>query len=125
LTHLRFLQVTLCDKITWRELLSFIAREYQGLTDFKLMILREKIGYGPTIDFRDVKVKMPEEFQGGLELIEKGPPHNKRVSTLSYSGLGAAKVLGIIASLGKPGVPNWTVSQSCCLNGNPVVREIR
>lgn len=107
LTHIRLRQVTLGDDMTWRELLSFIAKEYRALTCFHLFILREKPEMSPPVDFRDVKVNdVPEECRLGLELIEKGPPHNKRVTRLSYNGPNAGKLLEIIASYGKPAIPN-------------------
>lgn len=107
LTHIRLRQVTLSDDMTWRELLSFIAKEYRALTCFHLFILREKPEMSPPVDFRDVKVNdVPEECRLGLELIEKGPPHNKRVTRLSYNGPNAGKLLEIIASHGKPAIPN-------------------
>ena len=105
LTHLRLRQVTLGDEMTWRELLSFIAKGYPSLTYFELRILRDKTGSSAPIDFRDVKaIDVPEECQPGLELIEKGPPHNKRVVTLSYNGPNAGKILEILASHGRPTV---------------------
>lgn len=107
LTHIRLRQVTLSDEMTWREVLSFIAKEYQALTCFDLSTLRKKTGTSPPIDFRDVKTSdVPEECRLGLELIEKGPPHNKRVTRLSYNGPNAGKVLEIIASHGKPTMLN-------------------
>jgi len=85
----------------WREVLTSIAKEYSVLASFDLRILRETNDGDPAVDFRDVRDEdIPEECRAGLELIRKGPAGNKRVTRLSYNGIDAGKVLGIIARLG-------------------------
>ena len=101
LTHITFQQVVLNNGSIWREVLTSIAKEYSVLASFDLRILRETNDGDPAVDFRDVRDEdIPEECRAGLELIRKGPAGNKRVTRLSYNGIDAGKVLGIIARLG-------------------------
>ena len=104
--HLR--QVTLHeDGSTWREVLLRIAEQYKALTSFSLAILRDETGGGLALDFREARNnQIPEECQLGLNLVEKGPPHNRRVTTASYDGPNAGHVLEILISLVQAGVPN-------------------
>lgn len=93
--------VVLNEGSTWREVLSFVAKEYQALKSFSLSILREGYGGGPAVDWRElVHDNVSERFRANLNLIEKGPPDNKRVTRLSYSGFDAGKMLEIIAAHG-------------------------
>jgi hypothetical protein len=86
---------------TWRDFLSFIAKEYQALESFQLSVLREVDSGGPAVDFRKAKNDPAlKRYEVGLHLREMGPADNKRVTRLSYTGVDAGKVLEIISAHG-------------------------
>jgi hypothetical protein len=101
LTHINLQQVVLNHGSTWREVLTYIAKEYRVLTSFALFILRETDDGGLAVDFREVRDEdIPERCRSGLKLTPKGPDGNKRVTRLAYSGIDAGEVLEIIAAMG-------------------------
>jgi hypothetical protein len=86
---------------TWREILSFIAQEYQALESFRLGILREVGSGGLAIDFREAKNDPAlAQYADGLQLREVGRAGNKRVTRLAYTGVEAGKVLEIVSAHG-------------------------
>jgi hypothetical protein len=86
---------------TWREILSFIAQEYQALESFRLGVLREVGSGGPAVDFRKAKTDPAlDQYAGGLQLREVGRAGNKRVTRLAYNGVDAGKVLEIVSAHG-------------------------
>lgn len=101
LAHITLQQVVVNLGSTWREVLTFIAREYCALVSFTIAIIRETNGGGPAVDFREVRDEdIPEQCRAGLRLTPKGPDGNKRVTRLAYSGPDAGKVLEVIAVTG-------------------------
>lgn len=101
LAHITLQQVVLNLGSTWREVLTFIAREYCALVSFTIAIIRETNGGGPAVDFREVRDEdISEQCRAGLRLTPKGPDGNKRVTRLAYSGPDAGKVLEVIAVTG-------------------------
>lgn len=101
LAHIALQQVVLNHGSTWREVLTFIAKEYRALVSFTIAIIRETDGGGPAVDFREVRDEdIPEQCKAGLKLTPKGPDGNKRVTRLAYSGFDAGKVLEVIAVKG-------------------------
>lgn len=107
LTKICLRQITLNEGFTWREFLSFIGNEYLELNSFNLAILREKTEGNLAIDFREIKGdNFPEECRPGLKLVEKGPSHNRRITTISYSGANAGYILNIISRHMKAGIPS-------------------
>jgi hypothetical protein len=86
---------------TWREMLAYIAKEYQALESFRLSVLREVDPGGSAVDFRKAKSDPAfEQYGVGLQLREMGPAGNKRVTRLSYTGVDAGKVLEMISAHG-------------------------
>jgi hypothetical protein len=98
LKNIGFHQVTLYEGSTWSDVLTSISKDHQTLTSITLRVLREKGKGCLAVDFRDMKeAHVPEHCRSGLNLIEKGPSHNRRVTSLSYDGPNAGNVLGIMA----------------------------
>jgi hypothetical protein len=101
LTHVGFQQVVLNHGSTWREVLTYIAKEYRTLTSFALSVLRETDDGGLAVDYREIRDEdIPERCRSGLKLTPKGPDGNKRVTRLAYTGTDAGKVLETIAAIG-------------------------
>lgn len=99
LVELTFRQVTLLDDgSTWASVLSFLAKDFQALSSFRLCVLREKARGSLAIDYLDrVGTEQLDEFREGLSVIEKGTGVNKRVTSVEYRGVEAGFVLGIFS----------------------------
>jgi hypothetical protein len=101
LKHMNLSGNVLKQGSTWREILSFIAHEYQALESFRLGILREVGSGSPAVDFRKAKNDPAlDQYAGGLQLREVGLASNKRVTRLAYTGVDAGKVLEIVSAHG-------------------------
>jgi hypothetical protein len=101
LKHMNLSGNVLKQGSTWREILSFIAQEYQALESFRLGVLREVGSGGPAVDFRKAKTDPAlDQYAGGLQLREVGRAGNKRVTRLAYTGVDAGKVLEIVSAHG-------------------------
>jgi hypothetical protein len=101
LKHMNLSGNVLKQGSTWREILSFIAQEYQALESFRLGVLREVGSGGPAVDFRKAKTDPAlDQYAGGLQLREVGRAGNKRVTRLAYNGVDAGKVLEIVSAHG-------------------------
>jgi hypothetical protein len=101
LKHMNLSGNVLKQGSTWREILSFIAQEYQALESFRLGVLREVGSGGPAVDFRKAKTDPAlDQYAGGLQLREVGRAGNKRVTRLAYTGIDAGKVLEIVSAHG-------------------------
>jgi hypothetical protein len=101
LKHMNLSGNVLKQGSTWREILSFIAQEYQALESFRLGVLREVGSGGPAVDFRKaITDPALDQYAGGLQLREVGRAGNKRVTRLAYNGVDAGKVLEIVSAHG-------------------------
>lgn len=106
LTHISLRSISLTGS-SWRDVLSFIAKEYHKLGSFDFDRLREakpEEDSTYTLDFGDARDHLSEEHHDGLNLIEKGRLPHKPVGSLTYDGPKARVVLEALASQGKPGV---------------------
>jgi hypothetical protein len=101
LTHIHLRQVSLTGNSTWRNVSSFIAKEYRELTSVNLAFLREIGTESLKVDFSDAKAHIPDEYCPGLNLIEKRKIPYNRLLSLSYNGPSAGIVLDILASHAK------------------------
>jgi hypothetical protein len=101
LTHIHLRRVSLTGDSTWRNVLSFIAKEYRELTSVNLAFLREIGTESLQVDFLDAKAHIPDEYCPGLNWIEKRKIRNNRLLSLSYNGPSAGTVLDILASHAK------------------------
>lgn len=105
LKHIYLRSISLTGN-SWRNVLSFMAREFRNLRSFDLGFLREdQPRHQPrcTLDFSDAKALIPERDLPYLNLIERNRLPHKPVASLKYDGPNAGAVLTIIASQGKPG----------------------
>lgn len=105
LTDLSFRWAEVSQGSTWQELLSVI--DLPNLTSFTLEGLRQPKGGNDRN--RDVisffgfdQNTLAEEYRGVLQLHERGPPHDKRVTRVTFEGSGAAYVLRELALYAKP-----------------------
>jgi len=95
LTSVSFSMVTLIEDSTWTELLSSIGEGFPHLTHFRIRFVRQGnpssndvvtfLGFG-----NDESI---EQYRSGLELDERGPPQDRRLTRISYHGPDAGTVL--------------------------------
>lgn len=96
LTSVSFRLTKLSKGSTWRELLSSIGSDFPNLTSFHLKFLSEE--ESGAIKFQGLsKDKVEDEYRSGLELFERGPQDNRRISWVRYEGPGAGHVLKAVA----------------------------
>ncbi|KAF2797157.1 hypothetical protein K505DRAFT_358666 [Melanomma pulvis-pyrius CBS 109.77] len=97
LTGVSFSLMKLSQGSTWRELLSSIGSDFPRLTSFNLKFLSEE--ESGAIKFQGLsKDRVDKEYGLGLEMFERGPQDNRRISWVRYKGPAASSVLKVVAS---------------------------
>lgn len=90
-----FVMVTLVQDSTWTELLSSIGDGFPNLTQFRIQFVRQ-------VDIRESNVvtflgfgedELMEQYRPGLELDERGPSNDRRLTKIIYNGPNAGLVL--------------------------------
>lgn len=101
LTDLSFSVMKLSRGSNWRELLSTIGSEFSALRSFNLKFLSED--ESGAIKFEGIgKERIDRDYGPGIEIFERGPQDNKRITWVRYKGSCAGSVLQFIASRGRP-----------------------
>lgn len=102
LTHISLIQVTLNQGSTWRELLSSIGADFHKLTSLHLRFPRQNTvsqAISEAVSFLGfTEDAVAEECRSGLELREKGPPDQRRLTWVLYRGPSAGAVMVSLAA---------------------------
>lgn len=98
LTSISFIMVTLVQDSTWTELLSSIGGSFPNLTYFRIQFVRQGDAPSSTVTFLGFgEDRVMEQYRPGLELDERGPSNDRRLTRIIYHGPDAGLVLRTLA----------------------------
>ncbi|KAH7341196.1 hypothetical protein BKA66DRAFT_555102 [Pyrenochaeta sp. MPI-SDFR-AT-0127] len=96
LTSFSFSLMRLSRGSAWRDLLTRIGSDFPALNFFNLKFLSEE-GFR-TIQFQELsKEHIERDYGPGLEIFERGPQGNRRVTWVRYTGPSGSSVLDLVA----------------------------
>lgn len=99
LTNISFVGTKLVQDSRWTELLSSIGNDFPNLTHFHIQFVRQGDAPSSAITFLGFgEDRLMEQYMPGLELVERGPSSDRRLTRIIYHGPDAGTVLQSLAT---------------------------